>query len=223
MPWTDEEIAQRVARDVEPGWVINLGIGIPTRVARHVTAPGVLVHSENGILGMGPPAPEGQEDPDLVDAGKNAVTIVPGAAFMDTLVSFSLIRGGHLDLSLMGAYQVSAAGDLANWRLPHRRVGGIGGAADLAAGAKRVWVAMKHTTKQGEPKLVAECTYPLTAKGIVSKIYSDLAVLELDRGAGVTYLVDLAPGVDRDEVKELTDIPLEDAPAVPGDLVSRTP
>jgi len=223
MPWTDEEIAQRVARDVELGWVINLGIGIPTRVARHITAAGVLVHSENGILGMGPPAAEGQEDPDLVDASKNAVTIVPGAAFMDTLVSFSLIRGGHLDLSLMGAYQVSAAGDLANWRLPHRRVGGIGGAADLAAGAKRVWVAMKHTAKDGGIKLVSECTYPLTAKGIVTRIYSDLAVLEIDREARIGYILDLAPGVERDAVVEVTDIPLEDAPNRSGDLVSPAP
>jgi 3-oxoacid CoA-transferase B subunit len=223
MPWTDDQIAQRVARDVEPGWVINLGIGIPTQVAQHITAPGVLVHSENGILGMGPPAPEGEEDPDLVDASKNAVTLVPGAAFMDTLVSFSLIRGGHLDLSLMGAYQVSVSGDLANWRLPDRRVGGIGGAADLAAGAKRVWITMKHTTKTGEPKLIAECTYPLTAKGIVSRIYSDLAVLELDRDAGIAYVLDLAPGVERAEVEAASGVPLEDSPSEKGELIAEAP
>jgi 3-oxoacid CoA-transferase B subunit len=223
MPWTDEQIAQRVARDVEPGWVINLGIGIPTRVAGQLTAPGVLVHSENGILGVGPPAPEGQEDPDLVDASKNAVTVVAGAAFMDTLVSFSLIRGGHLDLSLMGGYQVSAAGDLANWRLPDRRVGGIGGAADLAAGAKRVWVAMKHTTKKAEPKLVPACTYPLTAEGVVSRIYSDLAVLELDRDGGIAYVLDLAPGVDRSELERATAIPLRDSPSVQENLIAEAP
>lgn len=221
MPWTDEQIAERVAQDVEPGWVINLGIGIPTQVARHLTVPGVLVHSENGILGMGPPATEEQADPDLVDAGKNAVTVVPGAAFMDTLVSFSLIRGGHLDLSVMGGYQVSAGGDLANWRLPNRRVGGIGGAADLAAGAKRVWVAMKHTTKTGEPKLVDECTYPLTAKGIVSRIYSDLAVLDLDRDAGIAYVLDQAPDVARADIEDATGIPLKDSPFLEGDFVSR--
>jgi 3-oxoacid CoA-transferase B subunit len=221
MPWTDEQIAERVAQDVEPGWVINLGIGIPTQVARHLTVPGVLVHSENGILGMGPPATEEQADPDLVDAGKNAVTVVPGAAFMDTLVSFSLIRGGHLDLSVMGGYQVSSGGDLANWRLPNRRVGGIGGAADLAAGSKRVWVAMKHTTKTGEPKLVHECTYPLTAKGIVSRIYSDLAVLDLDRDAGIAYVLDQAPDVARADIEDATGIPLKDSPFLEGDLVSR--
>lgn len=223
MPWTDEQIAQRVARDIEPGWIINLGIGIPTRVAAHLTAPGVLVHSENGILGMGPPAPAGEEDPDLVDAGKNAVTVVAGGAFMDTLVSFSLIRGGHLDLSLMGGYQVSAAGDLANWRLPDRRVGGIGGAADLAVGAKRVWVAMKHSTKKAEPKLVSECTYPLTAKGIVSRIYSDMAVLELDREGRIAYVLDLAPGVDRDELKTATAVPLEYSRFMQEDLIAEAP
>lgn len=221
MPWTDEEIAERVAQDVQPGWVINLGIGVPTRVARHITAPRVLVHSENGILGMGPPAVEGQEDPDLVDAGKNAVTVVPGAAFMDTLTSFGLIRGGYLDLSVMGGYQVSAGGDLANWRLPERRVGGIGGAADLAAGANRVWVAMKHTTKKGEPKVVPECTYAMTAKGIVSRIYSDLAVLELDTEAGVAHLLALAPGVERTELENSTAIPVRDSPSLTGDLDSK--
>lgn len=200
MAWSDEDIARRVARDIEPGWVINLGIGLPTKVARHVSAERVLIHSENGILGMGPPAAKGEEDPDLVDAGKNAVTIVPGAAFMDTLVSFSLIRGGHLDLAILGAYQVSARGDLANWRLPDRRVGGIGGAADLAAGSKRIWVAMKHTTKKGEPKLVPECTYPLTAKGIVTRIYSDLGVLDLDRDEGIARVIDLAPEIEVDDV-----------------------
>lgn len=220
MPWTDKQIAERVARDVEPGWIINLGIGIPTQVARHLTGPGVLVHSENGILGMGPPPPEGEEDPDLVDASKNAVTVVPGAAFMDTLVSFSLIRGGHLDLSVMGGYQVSAGGDLANWRLPDRRVGGIGGAADLAAGAKRVWIAMKHRTKKGEPKLVPECTYPLTAKGIVDRIYSDLGVLELDRDAGIAYVLDLAPGTDRGELEMATGVPLKESASATPPLIA---
>jgi 3-oxoacid CoA-transferase B subunit len=223
MPWTEEEIAKRVADDVEPGWVINLGIGIPTQVARHLVAPGVLVHSENGILGMGPPATEGEADPDLVDAGKNAVTVVPGAAFMDTLVSFSLIRGGHLDLSVMGAYQVSANGDLANWRLPHRRVGGIGGAADLAAGSRRVWVAMKHTAKNGEPKLVSECSFPLTAAGIVSRIYSDLAVLDLDREAGVARILDMAPEVSRADLENGTAILLQDSTSLKRNLVSRVP
>jgi 3-oxoacid CoA-transferase B subunit len=221
MPWTEEQIAQRVAQDVEPTWVINLGIGLPTQVSRHITAPGVLVHSENGILGMGPPAPEADADPDLVDAGKNAVTVVPGAAFMDTLVSFTLIRGGRLDLSVMGGYQVSAGGDLANWRLPEKRVGGIGGAADLAVGSKRVWVAMKHTTKTGEAKLIPKCTYPLTAKGIVSRIYSDLAVLELDRDGGFAYIMELAPDVARTDLEGATAIPLKDSASLEADLMSK--
>ena len=209
MAWSNDELAARIAADIQPGWVINLGIGIPTLAAGHIRADGVLVHSENGILGMGPRPAPGEEDPDLVDAGKNPVTVVPGASFMDTSTSFALIRGGHLDLTVMGGYQVSPEGDLANWRLPNRRVGGIGGAADLAAGARRVWVAMTHTTNKGEPKLVERCTYPLTARGVVSRIFTDLCVLEVADGA--FHVSELAPGVTSDEVQDGSGVPLRDA------------
>jgi 3-oxoadipate CoA-transferase beta subunit len=196
VPWTDDEIAARIAADIEPGWNINLGIGIPTLVAAHLNAPDVLVHSENGILGMGPQPEPGSEDWDVIDAGKNPATIVPGAAFMDSATSFAIIRGGRLDLSLMGAYQVSVEGDLANWRLPDRRVGGIGGAADLVIGAKRVWVAMRHHAKDGESKFVEHCTYPLTARGVVSRIYTDMGVFDL--ADGEVRARELAPGVAPD-------------------------
>ncbi len=209
MAWTNDELARRIAADIQPGWVINLGIGIPTLAAGHISAEGVLVHSENGILGMGPRPTPADEDTDLVDAGKNPVTVVPGASFMDTLTSFSLIRGGHLDLAVMGGYQVSGDGDLANWRLPGRRVGGIGGAADLAAGARQVWVAMTHTTNRGEPKLVERCTYPLTARNVVSRVLTDLCVIELE--AGSLRVVELAPGVTFDEVQGKSAVPLQQA------------
>jgi 3-oxoacid CoA-transferase B subunit len=202
MAWTDEELAVRVADDIEPGWTVNLGVGLPTLVARRLVGRPVMVHAENGILGVGPPPQPGEEDPDLIDPGKNPVTIVPGAAFMDSGLSFALIRGGHLDLAVMGAFQVSSAGDLANWRLPGRRGGAIGGAADLAAGSKRVWVMAAHLTKDGEPKLVEHCSYPLTASGVVTRVYTDLAVLDVASG-GFT-LVDLAPGVDLDTVRSAT-------------------
>ena len=204
MSWSNEEIAARISEDVELGWVINLGIGIPTLVAGKLPPGGVLVHSENGILGMGPRPPAGEEDPDLVDAGKNPATVVPGAAFMDSLVSFGLIRGGHLDLAVVGAYQVSATGDLANWRLPGRRVGGIGGAADLAAGARRVWVAMSHRSASGDAKLVGACTYPLTAERVVSRVFTDLGVFE-PSGEGFR-VISLAPGVSLEDVKAGSDV-----------------
>ena len=154
MAWTDDALAARVADDIEPGWTVNLGVGLPTLVAGRLVGRPVMVHAENGILRVGPPPEPGQEDPDLIDPGKNPVTIVPGAAFMDSGLSFALIRGGHLDLAVMGAFQVSSSGDLANWRLPGRRGGAIGGAADLAAGSRRVWVMASHLTKDGQPKLV---------------------------------------------------------------------
>ncbi|MFB3738154.1 MAG: 3-oxoacid CoA-transferase subunit B [Candidatus Velamenicoccus archaeovorus] len=221
MPWTDEQLAERIAQDIEPGWIINLGIGIPTLVAGYLHTPGVLVHAENGILGVGPRPAPGREDPDIIDPGKNPATVVPGAAFMDSLTSFGLIRGGHLDLAVVGAYQVSAGGDLANWRLPDRRVGGIGGAADLAAGARRIWVAMRYRAKDGSSKLVSECTYPLTAKGVVSRIYADLCVLHI-LPEGV-QLVELAPGVEEEELRGITGVPLlARSPREPSVDVSRS-
>ena len=210
MPWDEESVAARVAEEIEDGWVVNLGIGLPTLVVSHLQDRRVVVHSENGILGMGPPPPVGQEDPDLVDAGKQPATVLPGAAFIDSLSSFGLIRGGHLHLAVIGAYQVSQGGDLANWRLPGRRVGGIGGAADLAAGARQVWVAMPHTTKQGDPKLLRSCTYPLTARGVVTRIFTDLGVFEpVTSGFAVRAL---APGVTVEQVRAATDAPVLDHP-----------
>jgi 3-oxoacid CoA-transferase B subunit len=207
MSWTNDELAERVAADIGDGWVVNLGVGLPTLVAERLYGRPVLVHSENGILGVGPPPAPGEEDPDIIDPGKNPVTIVPGAAYMDSLTSFALIRGGHLDLAVMGAFQVSERGDLANWRLPGRRGGAIGGAADLAAGSKRVWAMTTHTTKDGEPKLVRTCSYPLTAAGVVTRVYTDLAVLDVTpRGLRA---IGLAPGVTPDELAHLTDAAVE--------------
>jgi 3-oxoadipate CoA-transferase, beta subunit len=205
--WTDQELARRLAADIGDGWIVNLGVGLPTLVAEQLHGRPVLVHAENGILGVGPPPAPGEEDPDIVDPGKNPVTIVPGASYMDSAVSFALIRGGHLDLSVMGAYQVAASGDLANWRLPGRRGGAIGGAADLAAGSRRVWVMTTHRTKEGAAKLVRACTYPLTAAGVVTRVYTDLAVLDV-AGTGFRVL-ELAPGVTADELRAATEADLE--------------
>jgi 3-oxoacid CoA-transferase B subunit len=207
MAWTNEQLADIVATDIRDGWFVNLGVGLPTLVAERLHGRAVLVHAENGILGVGPPPPPGQEDPDIVDPGKNPVTIVPGAAYMDSLMSFSIIRGGHLDLSVMGAFQVSGHGDLANWQLPGRKGGAIGGAADLAAGTRRVWVMTTHTTKDGDPKLVRECTYPLTAIRVVTRVYSDLAVLDVADGR--FRAIRLAPGVTPDELRDRTGAELE--------------
>jgi len=198
-----QEIALRVAQDIGRGWSVNLGVGIPTLVARCIKHPETLVHSENGILGLGPPPTDGHVDPDLVDAGKNFATVVPGGAFFDSLMSFGLIRGGHLDLTVMGAFQVSADGDLANWKLPSRKTAAIGGAADLAAGAKRVWIAMEHVDRSGDARLMSSCTYPLTARGVVSRIYTDLAVLA-PLGDGRFEACELAAGVSLEEVREKT-------------------
>jgi 3-oxoacid CoA-transferase B subunit len=207
MAWSNEQLADIVAADILDGWYVNLGVGLPLLVAERLYDRAVLVHSENGILGVGAPPSPGQEDPDIIDPGKNPVTIVPGAAYMDSLVSFSIIRGGHLDLSVMGAFQVSSEGDLANWRLPGRRGGAIGGAADLAAGSRRVWVMTTHSTKDGEPKLVRACTYPLTATRVVTRVYSDLAVMDV--AGGSFRAVRLAPGVTADELRARTEGALE--------------
>ena len=207
MPWNREGIAKRIASDIQDGWIINIGIGIPTMVPAFLSDKTVLIHSENGILGMGPAPAPGQEDPDLTDAGKKPTSILPGGAFMDSLTSFGLIRGGHLDLSVMGAYQVSATGDLANWKIPGSRIAAVGGAADLAVGSQRVWVAMEHTTRDGTSKVVADCTYPLTAKTAVSRLFTDLAVLDVKQGG--LHVVELAPEVSLDELQAATDADLE--------------
>ena len=204
MAWTREQIAQRVARDIERGWTVNLGVGIPTLIAPHIAHPETLVHSENGILGMGGPPPDGTPfDPDLVHAGKGAATVVAGGSFFDSLMSFGLIRGGHLDLAVMGAFQVSADGDVANWKLPHKRTAALGGAADLAAGANRVWIAMEHRGRSGESRLLDACTYPLTAAGVVTRVYTDLSVLA-PVGRGRFAVLELADEVTYEELQEAT-------------------
>jgi 3-oxoadipate CoA-transferase beta subunit len=181
---THQRLAQRIARDIPDGSYVNLGIGLPTRVADYVPEDVEIVfHSENGILGLGPqPAPE-FSDPDLINAGKQPITLARGAALFDHATSFMMIRGGHLDIAIMGAYEVAASGDLANWTT--KNIGAapaVGGAMDLAVGAKQVWIMMEHCTREGAPRLLASCSYPLTAGGVVKRIYTDLAVIDVDGG-----------------------------------------
>ncbi len=203
MPFSREEIAQRAAKEILPGTIVNLGIGLPTLVADHVPPEHeVWFHSENGLLGMGPFPYEGEEDPQLINAGKQTVTVVPGGSFFDSATSFTMIRGGHVDLALLGAMQVSQGGDLANWSIPGGKTMGIGGAMDLANGCRRLIVLMTHLTKTGEPKLLSSCTYPLTAVGAVNRVITDLAVLDVAKDGFA--LVECAPGVTPDEVRKAT-------------------
>ncbi|MEM9489958.1 MAG: 3-oxoacid CoA-transferase subunit B, partial [Myxococcota bacterium] len=198
MPRSRQEIAKRAAQEIAPGSIVNLGIGLPTLVADHIpTDSGVWLHSENGLLGMGPFPYEGDEDPQLINAGKQTVTVVPGGSFFDSALSFTMVRGGHVDLALLGAMQVSAGGDIANWSVPGGKTMGIGGAMDLAAGCRRIVVLMTHLSKRGEPKLVERCSFPLTALAAVDRVITDLAVIDItERGFA---LVECAPGVTRAE------------------------
>lgn len=208
--WSRAAMAARVAADIPEGWVVNLGIGLPTQVANHVPFEReVIFHSENGILGMGPApaAGAGAEDPWLINAGKQPVTLRPGAAIVGQADSFAIIRGRHLDLCVLGGYQVAANGDLANWSVGRRGVApAVGGAMDLGAGAARVWVLMEHCTKEGTPRLVERCTYPLTALGTITRVYTDLAVLDVTPG-GFT-LRDSAPGVTLEHIRTKTGAPV---------------
>lgn len=207
MAWTKEQMAERAAREIEPGSIVNLGIGLPTLVADYLPDElGVWFHSENGLLGMGPFPYEGEEDSQLINAGKQTVTVVPGGSTFDSALSFGMIRGGHVDLAILGAMQVGQNGDLANWAIPGGKVMGIGGAMDLASGARRILVMTQHVTKEGEPKLVRECTYPLTAKGCVHRVISELAVVDVTPEG--FRLVEVAPGVTIDEVRAKTGAPL---------------
>lgn len=205
--WDENRIARRIAEDIEPGWIVNLGIGLPSRIGKFAGDLDCLFHSENGLIGMGRPAREDEIDPDLIDPAKAPVTMVNGAALMDSSVSFAMMRGGHLDLSVLGAYQVSVDGDLSNWSLPgHERVG-IGGAADLVAGCKRIWVAMKHLDPYGRSRIVKRCTFPLTGTSCVSRVYSDLGVFRLEEGTLVVQ--DLAPGVSMNYLREIGSVPIK--------------
>ncbi len=209
---TREEMAQRLAMDIPNGSYVNLGIGIPELVARFVPEGRTLIyHTENGLLGMGPSPAEGEGDPELINAGKRYVTTNPGAAFFHHADSFAMIRGGHIDLCVLGAMQVSEAGDLANWSTgAPDAIPAVGGAMDLCAGVKSVYVITQHTTKQGEPKLVESCTYPLTGRGVITRVYTDLAVIEITSKG--FQLIELSPGVDFDYVQERTGAKLHPIP-----------
>ena len=206
--WTRDQMARRVACDIPDGAVVNLGIGLPTLVANHIPPEReLMMHSENGVIGFGAAPAPGEEDYDLINAGKQPVTLLPGGCFFHHADSFAMMRGGHLDICVLGAFQVSAGGDLANWHTGATdAIPAVGGAMDLAVGARKTFVMMEHTTKSGQPKIVAACSYPLTGVGCVSRIYTDLAVLDVTDGGLVA--IELAPGLTLETLQALTDAPV---------------